>query len=210
MANGLFDGLDETVIAEITHHPSCYTRAFAKGEILYDQEHFSRQIGWILSGSAKVMNRKQGGVTIRTLSEGTFFGVASQFNESPTYVSCITALEPCRVLFMPQEAIRDGFRRSPELAENYLRFLISRICYLNGLIDAYSSPTVESKLARYLVTCAADKGATLSVNMSELSRILGAGRASLYRVMDGFEEKNWIHREGKTLEILDLDSLKDF
>lgn len=210
MAFGLFDGLSEETVSALTSHPSCYTQTFAKDEVLYDPEHFARQIGWILSGSAKVTNRKQDGVTIRTLSEGTFFGVASQFNDSPTYVSCIIALEPCRVLFLPQEAIRDGLRRFPELAENYIRFLIGRICYLNGLIDAYSSPTVESKLARYLVACAADKGRTFPVNMSELSRVLGAGRASLYRVMDGFEEKNWIRRAGKTLDILDLDSLKKF
>lgn len=208
MQNGLFSGLNADVISALLSDPACASVSFAKGEVIFDPEHFSRRIGVILSGSARVMSRKCGGVTIRILTKDMCFGVAAQYTDSDTYVSCIVADEPCRVLFIPQQVVQEGIRRSPELAENYIRFLTSRIRYLNALIDAYSSPTVESKLARYLVAYTEGNEAPLIVGMSELSRILGVGRASLYRAMDAFVERRWIARQGKTVKILDLSGLK--
>ena len=183
MQNGLFSGLNADVISALLSDPACASVSFAKGEVIFDPEHFSRRIGVILSGSARVMSRKCGGVTIRILTKDMCFGVAAQY-------------------------VQEGIRRSPELAENYIRFLTSRIRYLNALIDAYSSPTVESKLARYLVAYTEGNEAPLIVGMSELSRILGVGRASLYRAMDAFVERRWIARQGKTVKILDLSGLK--
>ena len=208
MQRGLFDGLDESLVSAILSDPACETRTFEKGEIIFDPCHFSRRIGVIQEGSARVMSRPSGGVTIRVLTKDMCFGVASQYNDADTYVSCIVADEPCRVLFLPQEVLQAHIRTSPTLAENYIRFLTGRIRYLNALIDAYSSPTVEAKLARYLVAYAQGNDRAMAVGMSELSRILGVGRAPLYRAMDAFSARGWIRREGKTVTILDESSLR--
>lgn len=209
MQSGLFSGLDRDFLATILEDPACERRTFAKDDVIFDPEHFTRQVGVILSGSARVMSRSVGGVTIRVLTRDMCFGVAAQYNDSKTYVSCIVAAEPCLVLFIPQAVLQDRIRESPRLAENYIRFLTGRIRYLNALIDAYSSPTVEAKLARYLVAYTEGNEAPFTVGMSELARILGVGRASLYRVVNGFVEKGWIRREGKTIHILDLSGLKN-
>ena len=208
MPRSLFDGLDEAYVSALLADPSCTVKTFAKGEVIFDPEHFTRHIGVILAGSARVMSRPHGGVTIRVLSKDMCFGVAAQYTDAETYVSCIVAQEPCRVLLLPQQVMQERIRTSPQLAENYIRFLTGRIRYLNALIDAYSSPTVEAKLARYLVAYTEGNAAPLETGMSELARILGVGRASLYRAMDSFARQGWIRREGKTVTILDLSSLK--
>ena len=210
MQNGLFSGLDDSFLRSILEDPSCERRFYSRDDVIFDPAHFTRHVGVILSGSARVMSRSSGGVTIRVLTRDMCFGVAAQYNDAETYVSCIVAAEPCVVLFIPQDVLRDRIRESPQLAENYIRFLTGRIRYLNALIDAYSSPTVEAKLARYLVAYAEGNEAPFTVGMSELARILGVGRASLYRAVNGFVNKGWIRRHGKTIEILDMSSLKSF
>lgn len=206
-AKSIFEELDAAVIDEILSDTRCEESFYQKGDIIFDENNFSKKLGILQSGKAKVRSRGVGGVTIRVLVEGSCFGVASLFNDSERYVSQIEALDGCKVLFVPQDVLRDEMTKYPQLALNFIYFLTGRIIYLNTLIDAYSSPTVESKLARYLIAYSQGQDAPFDINMSELSRILGAGRASLYRATESFVQRGLIRKNGKTFEILDPKKL---
>ncbi len=206
-AKSIFENLDFSVVDEILSDSRCEVNVFQKGEIILDENNFSKKLGIVRSGKAKVRSRGVSGVTMRVLVEGSCFGVASMFNDSERYVSQIEALDRCEVLFVPQAVMSEGMTKHPQLALNFIRFLTGRIVYLNTLIDAYSSPTVESKLARYLIAYSHGQDAPFDINMSELSRILGAGRASLYRATESFVQRGLIRKNGKTFEILDPKNL---
>lgn len=206
-AKSIFEELDAAVIDEILSDTRCEESFYQKGDIIFDENNFSKKLGILQSGKAKVRSRGVGGVTIRVLVEGSCFGVASLFNDSERYVSQIEALDWCKVLFVPQDVLRDKMTKHPQLALNFIHFLTGRIIYLNTLIDAYSSPTVESKLARYLIAYSQGQDAPFDINMSELSRILGAGRASLYRATESFVQRGLIRKNGKIFEILDPKKL---
>ncbi len=208
-SKSIFENLDKSVIDSILSDKRNECVVFQKGEIIFDENNFSKKLGILRVGKAKVRNRGVGGVTIRVLVEGSCFGVASLFNDSDRYVSVIEALEVCEVLFIPQEVLSEKMIEHPLLAQNFIRFLTNRIIYLNTLIDAYSSPTVESKLARYLIAYSQGHDAPFDINMSELSRILGVGRASLYRATESFEQRGLIEKKGKTFVILDPKKLSE-
>lgn len=208
-SKSIFENLDRSVVDSILSDERNESVVFQKGEIIFDENNFSKKLGILRAGKAKVRNRGVGGVTIRVLVEGSCFGVASLFNDSDRYVSVIEALEVCEVLFIPQEVLSEKMIEHPLLAQNFIRFLTNRIIYLNTLIDAYSSPTVESKLARYLMAYSQGHDAPFDINMSELSRILGAGRASLYRATESFEQRGLIEKKGKTFVILDPKKLSE-
>lgn len=203
----IFDHMSVSDVEELLFDPRCEIQRFHKGDILADEKHFSHKLGIVRTGKARVSSRDVGGVTMRILTEGACFGVASLFHDADRYISKIEAMEECEVLFMPQAVLLDGMKKHPILTENYIGFLTDRIVYLNALIDAYSSPSVEAKLARYLVAYTQGNDVPFDVNMTELSRVLGFGRASLYRALETFVQAGWIRKNGKTLEIVNLDEM---
>ncbi len=203
----IFDNLDKSIVDELLNDSRCERRDFQKGEIIFDEDNFSKMLGVLCIGKAKVRSRGVGGVTIRQLSEGSCFGVASLFNDADKYVSQIEALDKCEVILVPQSVLSEKMMQYPELAVNYIRFLTGRIVYLNTLIDAYSSPNIESKLARYLTAYSQDHELSFEISMSELARILGTGRASLYRATEVFVQRGLIRRDGKTFVILNPEQL---
>ena len=208
-SKSIFENIDSSIIDSILSDKRCECAVFQKGDVILDESKFSKKLGILRSGRAKVRNRGVGGVTIRVLVSDSCFGVATLFNDSDKYVSVIEALERCDVLFIPQEVLSEKMMEYPLLAQNFIRFLTDRIIYLNTLIDAYSSPTVESKLARYLVAYSQGHEAPFDINMSELSRILGAGRASLYRATESFEQQGLIQKNGRAFVILDPKKLSE-
>ena len=48
----------------------------------------------------------------------------------------------------------------------------------------------------------------LTLSLTELSKALGIGRASLYRALDSFESRGLIKRNGKQITLADPDELK--
>ncbi len=203
----LFDGLSDTEVRALTENPACRELCFEKGEIIFDPQHFSNSIGLILSGAAIVSSFRED-VLMRRLGEGACFGVASVFGTSADFVTRVTAAGKCTVMFIPRGIISDALKACPRLAENYIRFLTGRIRYLNTLVGAYSSPSAETRLARFLTALDEGKDVPLTLSLTELSKALGIGRASLYRALDSFESRGLIKRNGKQITLADPDELK--
>ena len=107
-----------------------------------------------------------------TLSEGDVFGAAALFNRNPDYPTTLTALTPCRVLLLPQEAVRRLLRESPAFAEDYVTYLSQRIQFLSARLDAVSASTAEGKLSQFLRN-ADDGSGELSISATRLSTSLG-------------------------------------
>lgn len=206
--SAIFNGLTDAEINSIIYDEQNETLRFKKGEVIFNEENFAKKLGIVSKGKAKVFSKGSDGVVIRFLTQGMCFGVATLFNEFTTYVSTIKAAEDCEIIFIPQYVISKALTAYPKLAENYICFLTGRIHYLNALVDAYSSPNVETRLARYMLAYAEGKDVPFDLNMTELSKSLAIGRASLYRALDSFEQAGYISKEGKQIKILNYKALK--
>lgn len=73
---------------------------------------------------------------MNTLGAGDIFGVAALFHSHSDYVTTLTASSPCRVFFIPQEALEQRMRENYLVAENYIRFLSERVYFLNKKIES--------------------------------------------------------------------------
>ncbi len=206
---GLFKGLVDTEIDSICFDDRCETVSHKAGEDIYSADNFRHAIGIVLSGTAVCNSSLNGGVTMRMLSQHECFGVAAVFSDDTRYVSYISAKTDCTVLFIPEEVISEAIERIPIFARNYIAFLTTRIQYLNTLVDAYSSPNIEVRLARYIVAYVGGRGVPFDLNMTALSKSLGIGRASLYRALDELENNKLINRENGKITVTDIDKLKN-
>ncbi len=204
----LFKDLSDAQINSIISDSRCKTVFHKAGEDIYSADNFRRAIGIVLSGTAVCSSSLNKGVTMRLLSKHECFGVAAVFSSDTRYVSYISAKTECTVLFIDEEVISEAIECIPQFARNYIFFLTTRIQYLNTLVDAYSSPSIEVRLARYIVAYVGGRDVPFNLNMTALSKSLGIGRASLYRALDELEKSGLIMRESGKITVTDIKKLK--
>ena len=138
---------------------------FDSDETIFDETHYRKSLGIILSGKAEVQTgNADHAVILNHLAPPVLFGAAGLFQEEEEYVTRIVALEKTRILFIPQDLLTDAMRRDFGLVENYLAFLSQRIRFLNHKISSFTQPLAEGKLARYLLDAAISQN-SLSITL---------------------------------------------
>lgn len=175
-----------------------------RGDTVYDRQRFRRCLGVLLEGELQV--RKES-LLVSTLRAGDVFGAAALFNAREDYPTTLTALTDCRLLLIPQDAVRGLIRSCPDFAEDYIAYLSGRIRFLSARLDAVSADRGEGKVASYLLSAGSE---AVTVSATQLSQRLGVGRATLYRAFEVLEREGAILRAGKTIRITDEKKLHDF
>lgn len=188
----------------------CCAVTFAPREIIQNARSPINGLAILCEGEAIVLSDSSDkAVPLRTVPIGGVFGAASLYSSESRYETVVRAITECTLLVIPTDTVKRLIGGHPVLAENYIRFLSDRICFLNRKITAFTVDSAEGKLAVYLseLPCDARGDATLPVSFSELADSLGMGRASLYRALTKFEEAGILQRRGKKLRILDSSAL---
>lgn len=199
----LFNNLDRERISALLKELSPSAVSYEKNEVIFSPVSFTRSLAVITKGSAAVT--KTGGsstVYMSKLISGNIFGMASLFYESDEYLTCITAKEKCRVMFLTREQVDLLFRLEPITGVNYITILSERIHFLNKRISEIACPDAREKLLQYLtVSCERDENGsiTLPCSASSLASALSIGRTSLYRAFDALEAEGTIVKNGKNI-----------
>ena len=202
----LFQNVDDILVEQLASDNRCQRETYPRGAVIFDETHFRRCLGILLSGEVLVEKNTADGkkLNMSRLHPGDCFGAAAMFHQRGRYASLLTAKKPTEVLFLPQEVITWAMERNSTITENYISYLSGRIWFLSSRISALTAGTAERKLAVYLL----EQG-TMDVSMTDLSQQLNLGRASLYRAVETLEEMGGICREGKTVRILDEEKLRE-
>lgn len=201
--DGLFllDGLQENEKREII---SALPEAvkFKKGEIVYSPESFRRAIGFVKSGSVSAITNNSQQMVMKRIFVGNCFGAAAVFGTADTYVSTVSAAADAEICFITEETLVSLFEKHPVTAVNYIAFLSDRIRFLNKKLSVISCSDAENTVLKYLTLSADDNGyAVIPVSMTELAKMLGLGRASLYRSLDVLEKRGSIIRENNKIKV---------
>ena len=201
--DGLFllDGLQENEKREII---SALPEAvkFKKGEIVYSPESFRRAIGFVKSGSVSAVTNNSQQMVMKRIYAGSCFGAAAVFGTADTYVSTVSAVEDAEICFITEETLVSLFEKPPVTAVNYKAFLSERIRFLNKRLSVISCSDAENTVLKYLTLSADDNGyAVIPVSMTELAKMLGLGRASLYRSLEALEKRGSIIRENNKIKV---------
>ena len=199
LLNGLSEENKKLVISLFPKH-----QKFKKGEIVYSAEIFKNAIGYIVKGNAIANNDKN--LLMNSFSKGECFGAAAVFNDDASYVTTIKAKTDMEILFLPKELLREIFKRYPKCAENYISFLSNKIRFLNKKLNLISCSNTEDTVFNYIIGIAdEDNISTLPKNMTNLSKMLGISRASLYRSLDDLEKKGYISRQENKVKVINYE-----
>lgn len=207
--SAVFGEAFDTLAQRLLHDGVLHAERFADGEVVYDDAHAMPALGFLVSGGAEVVRRREGDeVFLRSMQSGDVFGAAQLFAESETYVTVVRAKGKTRVLFLPQDAAEQLMLADPRAALGYIAFLSEKIRFLNRKIATFTAAGATEKLAGYILQNAgAGERFIPTVSYSRMAESLGLGRASLYRAIDELCALGAIRKEQKDIIILDRDLL---
>lgn len=209
--NPIFSGLDRAAAEKILNGRIHIITA-AKGENIMDSGSAVHGLFTIISGKAEVYRNKEGKFLMTTFNAGSSFGMASMFlSDGDDFTTQIIARTPCEMIVIPEKDLCDIFSEYPDGLLAYVRILSDKIRYLNKKIDACTSPSVNKKLALFLLgkTDGDNRAVLDSGGMATVAKELNASRASVYRAFDYLESINAVRRDGKTITVLDIDKLSN-
>lgn len=140
---------------------------------------------------------------MKEFNKGSVFGVAAIFGNEEPYISTIIAKTDMKILFISEELLREIFLTSPITAVNYISFLSHRVRFLNKKLNIISCSSAEDTVYKYLCGIKDSKNIVkIPVNMTLLSKMLGIGRATLYRSFDTLEQNGRITRENNIIKVI--------
>lgn len=171
---------------------------YSPDEIMHNSDNNER-IGVILKGKANIRSGDDG-VIIKKLIPGDTYGAASLFDK-PTYLTQVNASTNCLVATFNRDFVEKCIAFDSVVAKNYIAFLAKRISFLNTKINSYTAKNAENKVYSYLSQLPRneDNSIDLKVSLSTLAKMIGIGRASLYRALEKLESDGIITKLDKKI-----------
>lgn len=211
--SSLFRSVPMSVIQRIAASPDCEVKAYKKGRLVYGRTEFSRSLGIVLDGRLRVSKGSADGhaMIMSTLTPTSLFGAAALFNDCDEYATDIHALCDAQVVFFAQRLFERMLSTTPQIAENYIRYLSERILFLNKKIYLLSSGTAEQRLSSFLLdNLPAGEECELPMPVSKLAAALNVSRASLYRAFDSLTDSGAITKSGRTICVTNAERLRKY
>ena len=194
----LFTNVGENKKEEMLNFDGYTIEEYSALENMHNSNNNER-IGVILKGKATIRSGEDG-VIIKKLSVGDTYGAASLFDK-PTYLTEVIASTNCTVATFNKNFVEKCISYNSIVAKNYITFLAKRITFLNNKINSYTAKNAQSKLYSYLLQLPRNEDNTvdLPVSLSTLAKMIGIGRASLYRSFEKLESNGIITKLDKKI-----------
>ena len=199
----LFDGVNPDTVNKIVNSFNFSVRDFSKGDVIFSPDSFQKEIGFVVRGECRVEKAREDecAVFLNTLKPPASFGIMAALSSSSEYPTRIIASKNASVMFIGGDDLIAIIKGYPEVSMNVIKFLTSRITFLNTKVATFSEKSTVQKLAYYLLSKYRECGSAIKVSRTTLAAELGVGRASVYRDLDHLFQKQLIEINQKEIII---------
>ena len=193
----LFNNISKKDIEHCSKLDGLETVTYNREEIMLNADT-EKKIGIILDGKATILSGDDG-VIIKKLSCGDIYGVAALFDE-PKYLTKVVSENKCKVLTLNKNFIMSCIEYNSKISLNYIQYLAKKISFLNSKIGSYTAKNTENKLYSYLLQLPrCENKIIIETDFSAIAKMLGIGRASLYRAFEKLENDGLIIKNNKEI-----------
>ena len=189
---------------------------FLAGQMIFAQGQPGDRLYVIDSGKVKISQRAPDGrENLQTvLGPPEMFGELSVLDPGPR-TSSATAITDVRAMALDRAGLRGWIADHPEIAEQLLRVLARRV---RRTIESRADLIfidMPGRLAKQLLQLAQQFGSqqhgamqvSHDLTQDELAQLVGARREHVNKALADFARRGWIRLEGKSMLILDSESL---
>jgi len=184
-----------------------YTRKLKKGQVLFAEGDPGTAVFFLKSGRIKLYKEDREGREhiLHYVEPGDIFAEVVLFSKRP-YPATAEVLEPAEVLVIPNPEMENLLKRRGEIAVNLIKVLLYRLDLANQKIKELalkdSLARVCSVLLRY--------GPVINLSQQEIASLAGVSRETASRIINEFKRIGVIRAEGRMIEVINYDRLKDF
>ena len=199
----LFEGIEKNTVREIVDTFDFSVKDFSKGEVIFSPDSFQKMIGFVVRGECRVEKAREDecAVFLNTLKPPSSFGIMAALSSGAEYPTRIVASKSASVMFISGDDLIAMIKKHPEVSLNVIKFLTSRITFLNTKVATFSEKSTVQKLAYYLLSKQREFGNTVKISRTTLAAELGVGRASIYRDLDTLSQKGLVEINQKEIII---------
>jgi CRP/FNR family transcriptional regulator len=195
--------------------PICRLRDYAKGDNVFFEGDPADRIHFIVTGRIKIVKAAGGrDVIIEILGNGEPVGAVAVFERRPFPASAV-ALEPSRLLSIPERDFFALLERRPDMTRHLLSGLTMRLITLNKRL-ADMTGSAEHRLARLFVTLADRVGVTrdagvfvpLPLSRQEIADLIGTTLETAIRMMSRWQKDDVVLTEKSGFAIPNVSALR--
>lgn len=213
LANSLlFNGLPDQQLREIA--TICVGKRYRRGESIFFEGDPGIGFYMVASGKVKIFKTSLEGKEqiLHIFGPGEPFGEVPVFHGNPFPANAET-LTDTELLFFPRAEFVGLVSANPSLALNMLAMLALRLRRFTTQIENLSLKEVPGRLASYLLYLTEEQGRSdrvvLDIPKGQLASLLGTSSETLSRIFAKMTEEGLIRVEGKTIDLLDIERLKE-
>ena len=194
----LFAGLPEAQLDQIAK--MMVPRKVARNTLLVRAGAVTDSLFVIVSGSAKVLNQDAEGneVILTILGAGECFGEMGLIDGSPRSAD-VVANESCELLMISKADFTHVLAENVDLCLNIMKSLVLRLREANRKIESLALMDVYGRVAKQLLDLSVQEHGQRvirkKVSKQDLSKMVGASREMVSRVMKDLEGSGYIRIE---------------
>ncbi len=208
----IFNGLDENHLKQLRR--IALDKFYNRGEIVFLEKDDCSGFYLIIKGKVKIYKASLGGKEqiLHIYGPGNPFGEVPVFSgqKFPANAQTITN---SHLLFFPRVAFVELISKHPTLALNMLAVLSMRLRQFTVQVENLSLKEVSGRLASYILYLSKEQGrenyVILAISKGQLASLLGTVPETLSRIFSKMTEQNLIDVDGRTIDLIDTEGLKE-
>lgn len=215
---GVFCDLNQNELSEISMHK--VTNHYKKGQTLFFQGNPAFGLYCISTGKIKVTKVAPDGKEsiVRLAKDGDILGHRSLFTEE-FYQATATALEDCTICFLDKKFILKAITDKPAISFNIIQKLSQDMGAAETKVASMYQKNVRERLAELLLMLKETFGERdennswkleIKLTREEMASMIGVANETLIRFLSEFREDGFIQQKGKTIYIVDEESLINY
>jgi CRP/FNR family transcriptional regulator, cyclic AMP receptor protein len=193
-----------------------FGREFPQGTVLFREGEPGKEMFVLQSGKIAISKRvREQEKVLATLGPGEFFGEMSIIANRPRNATAVVA-EDAKVLVIDPKTFEGMIRGNSEIAVRMIKKLAERLSEADAQIENLLISDPSSRVIHHLISqCElhgrkAPEGIEIDVSIKDLHREVSVGEPALLLILDKVERAGLLRREGDTLTIRDVESLREF
>ena len=205
----LFGGLAPAALGQLA--VSARTRQLEPGDVLFHRGDTTTYLVVVVNGRLKVgLAQRDGAELLLSVAErGDTLGELG-VADGGTWSVTSTALHPTCVLLLDRQDVLACVRSEPDVLDVMLTRLAGLVRRRTDACADLVFLDLRRRVAKLLLTQSVDDRVELDVSQSALASMVGGSRQAVNVALREFEQRGWIARRHRRVELLDGPALERF
>lgn len=189
----------------------CHIHKYQAGELIFTQGEDATVFYIVLTGKVQIYKISAEGkeMILHLFGPGNIFAEVPIFSGIPQYPANSLCMEDSEVLAIQGPEFKALVSRYPDMALNLLSVFAKKLHEFSELIEDLSLRTVESRLAKYLLSVSENSPdkAVIYIHKKTLAAILGTIPETLSRTFKKLSDNGYIKVDGNRIQLLEREKL---